>query len=158
MGRRVAVTCHAAGRRQRYLALTVGLERGVREIGRRRRPKRIGMAPVIAGPLRREQHVVFPDGALQERPEWRVQICHFLEDEARDHLFPDHLAPVLAFELQALIRIPRGGLRRRVILGGAIRLARRAEEVVARQQIAAGDEDCPKAISDWVRSQLCPCR
>src|SRR5262249_18343782 len=73
LGRRIAVTRHAARRRQRDAALAVGFERRVRQIGRGWRACRIDhshqvllrlfqvlyfhYAWTVAGPLSREQHV-----------------------------------------------------------------------------------------------------
>src|SRR6516225_5432011 len=89
LGRRIAVTRHAARRRQWDAALTVGFERRVRQIGRGWRACRIDHSHqvlslifqllyflytgTIAGPLSREQHVVCPHRALDEALERRVE-------------------------------------------------------------------------------------
>src|SRR5215475_11730953 len=81
LGRRIPVTRHAARRRQRDAALTVGFERRVRQIGRSWRTCRIDHSHqvlsltfqllyflytgTIAGPLSLEQHVVFPHRAFK---------------------------------------------------------------------------------------------
>src|SRR6516225_5842694 len=116
LGRRIAVTRHAARRRQWDAALTVGFERRVRQIGRGWRACRIDHSHqvlslifqllyflytgTIAGPLSREQHVVFPHRALEEALERLVEFRHFVDDRAWQHSRPDHLASIRAFELQ----------------------------------------------------------
>src|SRR5215831_5198293 len=149
LGRRITVTRHAARRRQRDLALTVGFERRVRQIGRGWRACRIDHSHqvlsrlfqvlyflhtwTIAGPLSREQHVVFPHRAPEDAAERLVEFRHFVDDRARQHSLPDHLASIGTFELQRGVGVPR--LRRRVVDGRAVVCAFGVEEIVPIQPV-----------------------
>src|SRR5262245_24987597 len=149
LGRRIAVTRHAARRRQWDAALTVGFERRVRQIGRGWRACRIDHSHqvlslifellyflytgTIAGPLRREQHVVFPHRAFEEAPERLVEFRHFVDDRAWQHSRPDHLASIGTFEFQRRVGVPR--LRRRVIDGRTVVCAFGVEEIVPIQPL-----------------------
>src|SRR5262249_24589829 len=147
LGRRIPVTRHAARRRQRDAALTVGFERRVRQIGRSWRTCRVDHSHqvlsltfqllyflytgTIAGPLSREQHVVFPHRAFEEALERLVEFRHFVDDRARQHSLPDHLASIGTFEFQRGVGVPR--LRRRVVDGRTVVCAFGVEEIVPIQ-------------------------
>src|SRR5262249_27118182 len=147
LGRRIPVTRHAARRRQRDAALTVGFERRVRQIGRSWRACRIDHSHqvlsltfqllyflytgTIAGPLRREQHVVFPHRALEEAPERLVEFRHLVDDRAWQHSLPDHLTSIRTFEFQRGVGVP--WLRRRVVDGRTVVCAFGIEEIVPIQ-------------------------
>src|SRR6516165_6317522 len=147
LGGRITVTRHAARRRQRDAALTVGFECRVRQVGRGWRACRIDHSHqvllrlfqvlylpdtvAVAGPLSREQHVVFPNHAFEKALERRVELRHFVDDRAWQHSRPDHLASIRTFECQRRVGVPR--LRRRVVDGRTVVCAFGVEEIVSIQ-------------------------
>src|SRR5262249_18481 len=85
----------------------------------------------VAGPLSREQYVVFPHRAFEEALERLVEFRHFVDDRAWQHSRPDHPAWIRYVERQRRGGIPR--LRRRVVDGRAVACAFGVEEIVPIQ-------------------------